>query len=231
MMMAARLLPLLFVVLGPTAASAQRQVPVHVEPRHRVVHASDHLQVLDIRIQEGDTTLFHTHDAPMVYVTISPSTTDAQRLGGTWSGTVARTPPPGREGGVSAVLSYAEAPVTHRVTNVGPSLFHLIGILARAAPVDDAATAEPLPGADEGASAWFRTARLDLGPGQQAYAEAHAPVALVLVRDGRVAIHHADGWTTSLETAGAVRVVGPGSSYRVENGGQEPAEVILVEVR
>ena len=35
-----------------------------------------------------------------------------------------------------------------------------------------------------------------------------APVAVVIIHDGRLELPHPDGWTTSLDAAGSVRVVG-----------------------
>ena len=35
----------------------------------------------------------------------------------------------------------------------------------------------------------------------------------------------------ALEVAGGVKVIDVGASYRLENGGAEPAEIVLVEVR
>ena len=61
---------------------AQEVVPVHEEPRHHLVYDNDILQVLDVQIPEGDTTLYHTHDSPIFTVGIFASSTDDQELGG-----------------------------------------------------------------------------------------------------------------------------------------------------
>jgi hypothetical protein len=79
-------------LLAP-AASAQRVVPVHEEPRHRLIQVVGHMTVLDVQIQPGDTTLFHTHRTPITYVTIGTSSTDSRSLGGEWAGTPPRSPP------------------------------------------------------------------------------------------------------------------------------------------
>jgi len=132
-------------VTGQPAAAQQstapqvsnvRVVPVHQEPRHRLIHSSDQMRVLDVQIQPGDTTLFHTHASAITYVTIGTSSTDARSLGGEWNGTVPRDPPPGRIGAVRGVQSYAEQPLTHQVTNVGSTLFRLIAIATRSGGVN-----------------------------------------------------------------------------------------------
>jgi hypothetical protein len=229
--MTVRMLVAFLLISVPRVAEAQRTVPVHEEPRHRLVYESEALRVLDVQIQPGDTTLFHTHEGPITYVTISRSTVDSQRLGGRFSGTVARTPPPGRDGEARSVLSYADEPLTHRVTNVGSTLYRLVAVATRTGGSVTDPSLEPLPGAAELDSEWFRVSRLELSPGEQVFRRAVAPVAVVLIRPARVAIHHADGWTSTLEAAGQVRVIEAAESYRLENAGDAAVEIVLVEVR
>jgi hypothetical protein len=212
-----------------------RIVPVHQEPRHRLIYESSQMRVLDVQIQPGDTTIFHTHDSPITYVTIGTSTTDARTLGGDWRGTVQRDPPPGRIGAVRGVPSYAERPVTHRVTNVGTTLFRLIAIATRSSGHEtDLESESAMPGQPEGTpNRWFRYSRVMLGPGETAEATAPAfPVAIVMTREGRVRVEHWDGWTTSLEVPGQVRVIDANADYRLVNASRaERAEIVLVEVR
>ena len=144
-----RIPPLVVAVVGaavgtlvPTARIAAQDpapVPLSGEPRHHVVYESAAMRVHDIQIPPGDTTLFHTHDTPILYVPIARSTNRSQVLGGEWSGGAAATPaapaPAGgeRPGRVNSVMTYVEKPFTHRVNNVGTSLFRLVGI-ANAGP-------------------------------------------------------------------------------------------------
>lgn len=211
--------------------AAQRVVMVHEEPRHRLVHETPDLRVLDVQIQAGDTTLFHTHDTPITYVTIGTSSTDQMALGGTWNNTQPRTPPPGRVGAVRAVQSYAERPLTHRVTNVGGTLFRLIAVPSRRRGSVAVATGE-MPGEVVAENRWFRHATVTLETGEASdYHTAQAPTVLILTQDGRVAIEHASGWVTSLEMAGQSAVVSHGERYRIRNGGAETSHVVLVQVR
>ena len=222
---------LLAAALLPSLAAAQRVVMVHEEPRHRLIHDTPDLRVLDVQIQPGDTTLFHTHDTPITYVTVGTSSTDQMAIGGAWNNTQPRTPPPGRIGAVRAVESYAERPLTHRVTNVGSTLFRLIAVPSRRPgstedPVGD------LPGEIVGENRWFRHATLSLPPGEASGGHTPAsPTVLVLIRDGRVAIEHADGWVTSLEMAGQSVVIDEGDRYWIRNSGAESSDVVIVEVR
>lgn len=211
--------------------SAQRVVMVHEEPRHRLIHESPEFRVLDVQIQPGDTTLFHTHDAPITYVTISTSSTDQMARGGSWLGTQPRNPPPGRIGSVRAVPSYAETPLTHRVTNVGQTLFRLIAVSTHG-PGSDSDASGSLPGTVIHESRWFRHASVPLGAGEASGTfTAIAPTVLILVEDGRVAIERMDGWLSSLEQAGQSAVLEAGERYTLLNGMRHAAHLVMVEVR
>jgi quercetin dioxygenase-like cupin family protein len=216
-------------LLAP-AASAQRVVPVHEEPRHRLIQVVGHMTVLDVQIQPGDTTLFHTHRTPITYVTIGTSSTDSRSLGGEWAGTPPRSPPPGTVGTVRAVLSYAEAPFTHQVTTVGSTLFRLIAIPSAGPGRADGG--EAMPGEDVGESRWFRYRRVSLPPGEETdWYVAGAPIAVVAVRDARVWIDRGDEWASTLDLSGDVGVLEPGVRYRLRNRGSTAGEVVLVEAR
>lgn len=204
---------------------------VHEEPRHRLIHETSDLRVLDVQIQPGDTTLFHTHDGPITYVTIGASSTDQMALGGAWNGTQPRNPPPGRIGAVRAVQSYADSPLTHRVTNVGTTLFRLIAVATRR-PGSDSEASETLPGELVNQSRWFRHAAISVGAGDTSGRQTAAnPIVLVLIRDGWVAIERSGGWVTSLERAGQSAILERGERYLIRNGGSETADVVIVEVR
>jgi hypothetical protein len=46
-------------------------VPVSKEPRHHNVFENKWVRVLDVRIPPGDTTLFHKHETPSVFIVLS----------------------------------------------------------------------------------------------------------------------------------------------------------------
>lgn len=166
-------------------------VPVHQEPRHHLVFDSPGTRVLDIQIRPGDTTLFHTHSDPILYVTMSTSRTRNQNHGGEWTLpasapedvaagalVVAPTTPPGR---LMSTTSYAEKPQTHRVNNLGPSLFRLIGMTNASAGDLDTAPSAGFEGTPELTNRWFRGYRLSLGDQPTAPHRHPNPVVVVLV--------------------------------------------------
>jgi hypothetical protein len=114
-----------------SAQETEAPVPVHEEPRHRKVFESGAVRVLDVQIPPGDTTKFHIHATPILYVPISASVNRTQVLGAEWRGGEVRpagAPAPVTPGRVSSITTYMEQPQTHRVNNVGQTLFRLIAV-------------------------------------------------------------------------------------------------------
>ena len=102
------LLPMTIVAAAATSAAMtgaqdEKVVPVHQEPRHRLVLDNAATRVLDIQIPPGDTTLFHTHGNPILYVNMSSSQTRGQTLGREWSGRRRDRPRRRREAGSAPV--------------------------------------------------------------------------------------------------------------------------------
>lgn len=215
--------------LASPGVAAQEAVPVDREPRHRLVWEDGPVRVLDVRIPPGDTTLFHIHDAAILYVPVAVSPTDAQPLGGGWSGVGPRDVSRFSEGTVATDTQYAARPLTHRVTNVGPGPFRLIAI-TNAGRGDPAAADSTLPGQMETSSSWFRQSRLALASGAStAWYASPVPIVLVQVGPGPASAER-ESASTVLEGTGAWAYVPAGARFRVRNGGAANA-VVLVQVR
>ena len=227
----------LLIGIANTAAQKETIVPVHQEPRHRMVFESPGIRILDVQIPPGDTTLFHTHSDPILYVTMSGSTTRAQTLGGEWNGVPAPGPaasgpfklapssPPGR---MMSTTTYAERPLTHRVSNVGETLFRLIATI-NASPGDDSTGPSPgFAGTPEIANRWFRGYRV-IANGDAGSEHRHAnPVNIVLV-SGRASATIGKA-TRTLDQPGQFAFVEPDVPHRLASVGGE-AQLVEVEVR
>ena len=129
-------------------------VPVHEEPRHRLVYESPGLRILDVRIPPGDVTLFHSHDNPTLYVTVQDAIVASQRPGEAWE----HRSQPRVLGEVTDRCDYFTDPLVHRVRNDGTDLFHLIAVVNTDAGEQGLVT---IPDA-ELANRWFVVRRLSL---------------------------------------------------------------------
>jgi hypothetical protein len=219
---------------GATGASAQQVVPVHQEPRHRLVLERPLFRILDVRLPADDTTLFHIHDAPIHYVLINRSPIHAQALGQPWPplDPASDSLPPVGNGWWT--LEYAREPLTHRVANIGSELFRLIAVINRGPgrpnPSVDAASSR-MPGSFEAESEWFIRSRLSLQPGEESRAETLvSPIVVVQVSPGEAELWTRDDLAGSTRAAGDWLVLDRGSTYRLRNPGHGVATLILVEV-
>jgi quercetin dioxygenase-like cupin family protein len=209
------------------------------EPRHRVVFESGTLRVQDIQIPPGDTTLFHTHDHAVLYVPISSSRTRSQPLGQDWGGGGGNaaaaagrgSAPPQVQtlGRVSSPASYIEKPMTHRVNNIGDTLFRLISVANLSggsdSNTDDVAGFVDKP---ELLNRHYRAYRITLPPGHATAAHRHAwPVVVVQQSAGAVAMDDTDK-STRMPGQYIVHESGP---HQLKNAGDARVEFIEIEVR
>ena len=219
--------------LTTTRAAAQPAVPLEREPRHRLVWQDGPVRILDVRIPPGDTTLFHIHDAPILYVPVALSPMSTQILGEPW------TPPPPRDSSRFRLDAtqwdtlYAIRPVTHRVSNAGATLFNLIGVLNRGRqPVASARTDTPLPGTMEKSSGWFRQTRVVLARGDSTeWVRSTRPVVLVQQSAGRTMVDRSLGSPGLLSEAGQWLYLAPDARFRLRSGTEQPTSVVVIEVR
>ena len=224
-----------FVLLAatPYVLAAETVVPVHQEPRHRLVHEGPGLRVLDVEIAPGDTTLFHRHDAPIAYVYISPAPTKAQVLGQDWGSTSPNTDPAPVIGSVLFNETYAAAPVEHRVTNPGEVPFRLIAVLNRG-PGQANGSEELVVGMDpiEASGRWFRSTHHTLsGQATWVWEGTSRPVVVVQVSSGAVVFQPGTGPSSNLQSPGNFIILQPEDRAQFRNQGDEPVTLAIVEVR
>lgn len=218
------------ILTGATLVAQQDEkiVPVHQEPRHHLVFDSPDMRILDVQIPPGETTLFHTHSDPILYVTMSSSVMRSQVLGREWSGGEAAAASPSRIGRMSSTTSYATQPVTHRLNNVGPTFFRLIGITNATAGDERLTPSAGFDAQPEVNNQWFRGYRRKLTATSTKDHRHVNSVAIVLV-SGRAT---ATGTSkTALERPGAFAWFEPNSPHRLQALGGGEAEVVEVEVR
>lgn len=215
------------------AASAQapdRVVPVHQEPRHRMVFEAGPTRILHLQIHPGDTSLWHSHDEPILYVSFGATTrTRTQNLGAEWSApvNVFPTAPPSR---VLSATAYAKQALTHRIENVGDALFELVAV-TNSTRGDETQTSQDagFGTAAELSNGWFRAYRLSLAAGQVTEHSHRAPTVVVQT-------------STGTGMASGRRVFGfngqtswcyfdAAEPHTLRNTGTTPLELVEVEVR
>lgn len=103
--------------------SAQQVVPVRDEPRHHNVLENSFVRVLDVRINPGDTSLFHKHATPSVFIVLHPVKTGSEVKIEEQKATALSSPDPS-----ISFEGFYKSPRIHRVWNEDTSQFHVMDI-------------------------------------------------------------------------------------------------------
>ena len=193
----------------------QKIVHLLQEPRHRTVFRVGDVYLLDVQLNPGDQSFSHVHDAPLMTTSISAGS------GPTY-------------GRVGANLDYAEQNYTHAISNSGPGLLRILALTTYGDAMPDLESDRPVgmgvePSVENG---WFRSYRISLAPGETTETQTHKALSFVMqVTEGIVHVSRADGITAELARMGDWAYREAGSSYRIQNVGESPVDVVVNEVR
>lgn len=102
-------------------AFSQQIVSVKDEPRHLPVLQNKFIRIIDARIGQGDTSLFHIHAIPSAFIFLTDLEYDNQPLGQPWSKAVSKK-------GNAWFSSFEQGPSTHRVSAPIGSRLHAYDI-------------------------------------------------------------------------------------------------------
>jgi hypothetical protein len=129
---------LLLSVIAIISPAASSQVPVSEEPLHKPVLKNKYIRLLDVWLQPGDTTQFHIHATPSLFVHLSSAETASQIKGEEW--VKGRAVP-----GEAWFRSFTPDTLIHRVANVDTRVFHVNDIEIVSAFDTSKKTIKPLP--------------------------------------------------------------------------------------
>jgi hypothetical protein len=109
---------LIAVLSSPILATAQ--VQVRNEPRHHNVFENKFARILDVYLAPGDTTLYHVHNTPSVFIVFTNTNVGSQLIG----------KQPQKGANITGEVSYdsLNTPRAHRVWNEDTSWFHVMDI-------------------------------------------------------------------------------------------------------
>jgi len=232
----------------PDPAAQDRVVPVYEEPRHRQVFKSGTTRILELIVLPGDTSLFHTHEDPIVYINLSSGTLRTQELGKDWSQPGGRGGARGTAGAgaptaaaaapaaptpavrVTSTTSYATTPGTHRITNVGTGIVHALVVVNQTKGTEATTAKEAgFEGTPELTNAWFRAYRFELPPGQTGTHTHKTPAFLAQTNDGTAVAQGARLW--ALNEVGAWAFFDAGTAHEIRNTSTATVEFVEIEVR
>ncbi len=210
-------------------------VPVHHEPHHRQVFQYGPVRILDMQIPPGDLSWFHTHEWPVLYMTLGRAPIRNQVPGGEWTGGERRgndapTPEPAAPRATS-FTGYFDRPSTHRIENVGDGLFRAMVVVNESAG-DDATSVEQagFDSEPELTNAWFRSYRVELAPGAATPPHTHgSPVVILQATQGTGMAEGAMNF--EFNEPGQWAFYDSGAEHVIRNVGASAIELLEIEVR
>jgi hypothetical protein len=212
------------IVVAAIASAQEGAVPVEQEPHHKTVLRNEYVQAFHVTLAPGATSLMHTHSRDDGAVRLSAATVAADSPGEPIGPAEPVTP-----GMVSARNNEAK-PHTHRVHNIGTTVFEVIDVQVLSRPGGPAA--EPLlkPSAE---NPKMRLYRYDLAPDAEETPHAHTrPYLLVAATDANLRIALPDGSSTERSMkAGDMEWVGTATTHTLTNAGKTTAILVEFELK
>ena len=213
------LLTVLFILLSFISMA---QVPVREEPRHKPVLQNKYIRLLDVWLSPGDTTLYHVHATPSLFVVLTDAHTISQVKGGSWA-------PDQWAPGKTWYRSFINDTFVHRVANIDTVSFHVndIEILSS---FDASAHKSPLPFQvvlDNEKAIAYHLKGTSLN---NHVINGRGPIIAELIK-GKVQFHNQNAKTATPIQAGKYLYIPPGSSFYFFPLGKDEISMIVFEIR
>jgi len=212
--------------MSQTLQAGPAVVPVYEEPRHRLVFAKNNFRIINVSIPAGDTSIYHHHEHPTLFVMLSGALMRNQNLGEEWTDPkpdMVTTP------GAFVFMSYSPKPQDHRVQNIDHQSFQAIGVINSGNGSDSSATLSQKPEVD---NQWFNGYRFKLAPGAESGVHHHHfPVLVVQVGDGHSNVIERGAPTAEKTVAGNWSTHEAGVDHILLNLGSGEVELIEIEMK
>lgn len=206
------------------ASLPEGSVPVEQEPHHKTVFKNEYVQVFRVNLDAGGESLMHTHTHDDAAVRLSTATVAAEAPGEPLG-----PPEPVYPGFVSA-RDNEPIPHTHRVHNIGSTVFDVIDVQVLRRPDGPAAPPISAPAAE---NAKMRLYRYELAPGAASPQHSHArPYLLVAATDVELRMTSPGGASmTHPVKAGEMHWVNTAVTHILANQGQQKAILVEFELK
>jgi hypothetical protein len=200
------------------------QVAVRDEPRHHPVLQNKYIRLLDVWLPPGDTTLFHIHATPSLFVILSNTITGSQIKDSAWSNGLSKA-------GTTWYRSFSPDILTHRVCNPDTVMFHVndIELLSQYNPTSSAKKLLPFPLEfnNEKATA-YRLTGADINT---EIINNRGPVIAELVSGNGVIFHNSTTNKINKIAAGKYLYIEPGTAFYFSATEKSNVEMILFEIK
>lgn len=213
----------IFAAMIFTSFTITAQVQVSKEPFHKKVLENKYLRLLDVWIKPGDTSLFHIHSTPSLFLHFTHTSIGIQIKGKEWSQDK-------NEEGTAVYRSFLNDTLVHRVTNCDTLPFHVTDIEILS-PYKPGTTLNPLPFTvlfeNEKAFAY----RLRRSSFNKQVIKGRGPMLAELVAGNEVLYHNTMNKKAIKIKTGKFFYIKPGSSFHFSTTGDERTNMVLFEIK
>jgi len=199
------------------------QVQVSKEPRHKKVLENKYIRLLDVRIPPGDTSQFHIHSTPSLFLHFTNTNVCVQIKGQDWvrSQNIA---------GTASYRSFLNDTVVHRVSNCDTVPFHVTDIEILS-PYKPTTQLKPLPFTvlfeNEKAFAY----RLIESSFNKQIISGRGPVIAQLVEGNKIIFHDTKNKKSTIIKTGKYLYIEPGSSFYFFAKENEKINLVIIEIK
>jgi hypothetical protein len=203
-------------------AKMYAQVQVREEPRHKNILENKYIRVLDVRIAPGDTTLFHIHSTPSLFLLYTSTRVGSQLKDSAWEKGL-------NEAGEVSYNSFSPDIRVHRVSNIDTVPFHVndIELLSSYQPVSGL---KPLAYTglliNERAFAYRITE-----PGNKQVISGRGPIIATLVEGDDILFQEEGNKKTASLKAGNILYFKPGSTFYFTPTTSRKFNMVLIEIK
>lgn len=212
----------LAVLLLLHTAVLSAQVQVSKEPLHKKVLENKYIRLLDVWIKPGDTSLFHIHSTPSVFLIFTTTTYASQLKNKGW--VTDKVVP-----GFSWYRSFYKDTQVHRVANIDTAIFHVTDIeLLSAYKPTEKREALPFPLLYENERV-FAYQLTDSSFTDRRMSK-RGPLIAEVVK-GEVKYYDVVGCKSTIIKTGKYLYIEPGKEFSFTSAGKEKTMMVLFEIK
>jgi hypothetical protein len=199
------------------------QVQVSKEPRHNNALENKYVRLLDVNIKPGDTSLFHIHSTPSVFVHFTNTVVCSQIKSKEWVRAK-------NTQGNASYRSFVNDTLVHRVSNCDTVPFHVTDV-ELLSPYKPARKLQPLPFPLLFENEKVIAYRLTAGVFNNQIIKSRAPMIAQMVAGSEVKLHNKKGKELSQLRAGKYLYIKPGAAFYFSANGNEEINMVLFEIK
>ena len=200
------------------------QVPVREEPRHHPVLQNKYIRLLDVWLPPGDTTLFHIHATPSLFVILSNTLTASQTKNSAWIKSQSKA-------GEIWYRSFLPDSLVHRVCNLDTVVFHVndIEILSQYNLTASEKKPLPFPVEFENEKAFaYRLTKADLN---KQIIKDRGPIIAELISGGEIIFYDSKTNQTKRIAVSKYLYIEPGTAFYFSALENKAIEMVLFEIK